>query len=84
MDMKLRKELREFIKWQLRKGMLKNEESIIDYEVAETYLEQMQVNVTLGSVSNRRELLIAFAEFVKKDNDCITHEQQADTFISNL
>jgi hypothetical protein len=39
MDLKLRKELREFISWQLKHNLLK-EPLTIDYELAETYLEE--------------------------------------------
>ncbi|QQO97062.1 hypothetical protein Nekkels1_59 [Cellulophaga phage Nekkels_1] len=46
MDMKLRKELRDFINWQIENDMLKNKLTI-DYEVAETYLEQKQCNYNI-------------------------------------
>ena len=40
--------------------------------------------LNIDNAKNQKDLLISFAEFVKKDNDCVTHEQQADTFISSL
>ena len=48
MDMKLRKIIRDFVNWQGKNDMLKDELTI-DYEVAETYLEQ--TNLTFCSSS---------------------------------
>ena len=42
MDMKLRKELRDFISWQIENDMLKDELTI-DYEIAEYYLEETSI-----------------------------------------
>lgn len=44
MDMIVRKILRDFIDWQGRENLLKNELTI-SYEVAETYLEQNKVSL---------------------------------------
>tara|TARA_R110000737_G_scaffold18977_1_gene37067 strand:+ start:520 stop:660 length:141 start_codon:yes stop_codon:yes gene_type:complete len=43
MNMQLRKELREFIKWQLKNNLLK-EPLTIDYELAESYLDTQETN----------------------------------------
>jgi len=57
MDMKLRKELRDFIKWQIRKDMLKDELTI-DYEIAEAYLEQENQGRALTIDNVRQRALI--------------------------
>jgi hypothetical protein len=49
MNMQLRKELREFIKWQLKNNLLK-EPLTIDYELAESYLESEDQQFSLQGV----------------------------------
>jgi len=49
--MKLRKELRDFINWQRKNQLLKNELTI-DYELAETYLEETEKQLYLYAVSS--------------------------------
>lgn len=49
MDMKLRKVLRDFINWQGKNDLLKNELTI-DYELAETYLEDTNKQLSLYNV----------------------------------
>tara|TARA_R110000782_G_C14455236_1_gene372696 strand:+ start:228 stop:368 length:141 start_codon:yes stop_codon:yes gene_type:complete len=44
MDMKIRAVLRDFIKWQNKKELLK-EPLTIDYELAESYLEEKDNNL---------------------------------------
>ncbi len=55
MDMKLRAALRQFIKWQIKNDMLKNELTI-DYEVAEHYLH----------VSDKK-----LEDYIQSDNDLV-------------
>lgn len=53
MDMTIRKIIRDFVAWQIRKGLV--DELTIDYEMAETYLEAIEVvnkNDLLAGVSN--------------------------------
>lgn len=47
--MQLKKELREFIKWQLKHNLLK-EPLTIDYELAESYLESEEQQFSLQGV----------------------------------
>ena len=44
MNMELRKIIRDFVSWQIGKDLLKDELTI-DYEVAETYLEENEVEI---------------------------------------
>lgn len=76
--MKIRKILRDFINWQGSKDLLKNELTI-DYELAETYLEdQTQVNLlpicdVIDSCRfNRDDLLRAYqAGCIEGQDDCV-------------
>lgn len=43
MNMELRKMFRDFVSWQIEKGYIT--ELTIDYEVAETYLEEKEVEI---------------------------------------
>ena len=43
MDMRIRKIIRDFVSWQIEKDMLN--ECVIDYEVAETYLEEKKIKL---------------------------------------
>jgi len=51
MDMKLRKILIDFINWQGSKDLLKNELTV-DYELAETYLEETGKQLFLYDVTH--------------------------------
>jgi hypothetical protein len=44
MNMEFRKIIRDFVSWQIGKDLLKDELTI-DYEVAETYLEENEVEI---------------------------------------
>jgi len=71
MDMKLRAILRGFIRWQIKEDLFKN--IIIDYEIAERYLEETEKSLkdygVLANVSQQRELLVAFMGEWNTNND---------------
>ena len=75
MDMKLRKVLRDFINWQRKNQLLKNELTI-DYELAETYLEEKgeAINFT-GSYMTKR---------INKKTDIIKEPEKVKIFNTEI
>ena len=65
--MKIRAILRDFIKWQTKKELLK-EPLTIDYELAETYLEETDKQLILYGVSQRSELFVAMFDKMTDDD----------------
>jgi len=66
MDMKLRKIIRDFVNWQGKNDMLKDELTI-DYEVAETYLEQTNLTFCSSSLQLNEKQIPTFEDWLTKN-----------------